>query len=133
MTSPPSASESRTSVLLVEDDPAIRRSLQLHLRARRFDVRAFGACRPVLADGAAGEAAVLVSEYKLPDGDGLGLLTALRAKDWRGVAILLTSETTRDLEEAARSAGYARVLRKPIIEAALGDMIERLLRDGAGA
>ncbi|USQ94480.1 response regulator [Caulobacter sp. RL271] len=129
MTSSPSASESRTSILLVEDDPAIRRSLQLHLRARHLDVRAFGACRPALADGAAGEAAVLVSEYRLPDGDGLGLLTALRAKAWRGAAILLTAETTRDLEDAARSAGYARVLRKPLIEAALGDLVERLLKE----
>lgn len=133
MTLSPSSSEGRIPILLVEDDPAIRRSLQLHLRARHFDVRAFGAGQPTLADGAAGDAAALITEYRLPDGDGLRLLTTLRAKAWRGVAVLLTSETTADLEEAARSAGYARVLRKPIIEAAVGDLVERLLRERAEA
>lgn len=131
MISSPTSFESRTPVLLVEDDPAVRRSLQLHLRARRFEVRAFGACRSALGDGAAGQAAVLVSEFKLPDGDGLGLLTALRARAWRGPAILLTSEP--GLEVAARKAGYAQVLRKPIVESALADVIERLLREDARA
>jgi two-component system response regulator FixJ len=133
MTSSPSSSEGRIPILLVEDDPAVRRSLQLHLRARRFDVRAFGACRPALADGAAEDAAALISEYSLPDGDGLDLLTTLRARAWRGPAILLTSEKPETLEEAARSAGYARVLRKPIIEAAVGDLVERLLKELADA
>lgn len=131
MISSPTASESRTSVLLVEDDPAVRRSLQLHLRARRFDVRAFGACRSALGDGAASQAAVLVCELRLPDGDGLGLLGSLRTRGWPGPAILLTSEP--GLEAAARRAGYAQVLRKPIVESALGEVIERLLREEAKA
>lgn len=131
MISSPTASESRTPVLLVEDDPVVRRSLQLHLRARRFEVRAFGACRSALGDGAVSRTAVLVCEFKLPDGDGLELLAALRARGWGGPAILLTSEL--DLEAAARKAGYAEVMRKPVIESALGDMIERLLREKAKA
>src|SRR3546814_15865794 len=46
----------RPRLLLLEDDAGVRRSLQLLLRARGFDVRAYAAGAALLADPAACDA-----------------------------------------------------------------------------
>jgi len=118
----------RASVLLVEDDPGVRRSLQLLLRSRGFEVRAYGAGRAMLADSAAMDAALLVADFKLGDGDGIQILDALRQKGWVGPAVLVTGFPSEDLEARAAKAGFSRVLHKPLAEGALADTVERLLR-----
>jgi FixJ family two-component response regulator len=111
---PASPPDPRPLVLLVEDDDGVRRSLQLLLTGRGFRVRSFATAGPALADAEAREASLLVADYRLPDGDGVALLAALRARGWDGRAVLTTAFPSRTLEEAARAAGYAAVLEKPL-------------------
>lgn len=120
-------SQSRKSVLLVEDDPGVRRSLQLVLRARGFDVRAYGSGKALLADRVADEAALLVADFKLADGDGIQVLESLRARAWAGPAVLVTGFPARDVEQRALEAGFARILHKPLMGRVLADVVERLL------
>lgn len=122
------SSHSRMSVVLVEDDPGVRRSLQLLLRARGFDVRAYSSGRALLADGVADNAVLLVADFRLADGDGIQVLESLRARAWAGPAILVTGFPAKDLEQRALNAGFARVLHKPLVEGALADIVERLLK-----
>lgn len=105
---------SRPLVLLVEDEDSVRRSLQLFLTGRGYRVRAFSAVAPALADPLSGEATLLVADYRLPDGDGIALLTGLRGRGWPGRAILVTAFPSRQLTDSARSAGYATVIEKPL-------------------
>jgi len=120
--------DGRRAVLLVEDDPGVRRSLQLLLRSRGFEVRAHGSSRAVLADLAAMDAALLVADFRLRDGDGIQMLDSLRQKGWSGPAVLVTGFASDELEARATKAGFARVLKKPLVEGALADTVERLLR-----
>lgn len=120
--------KARASVLLVEDDPAVRRSLQLLLRSRGFDVRAYGSSKALLADDVADQAVLLVADFKLADGDGIQVLEALRRRQWAGPAVLVTGFPSPDLEKRAKEAGFERVLIKPLIEGSLADIVERLLR-----
>lgn len=104
----------RPVLILVEDEAALRRALQLHLFNQGFDVRAFSAAAPVLADGSADEATVLIADYRLPDMDGLALLERLHARGWHGRAVLITGFLSRALSQAANIAGFAAVLEKPV-------------------
>lgn len=106
----------------------MRRSLQLVLRARGFDVRAYGSSKAILADEAARDAAALIADFRLRDGDGIEVLETLRERDWRGPALLVTRFPNPDLDARAGRAGFSRVLQKPLVEGALADTVERLLR-----
>ncbi|MET3665485.1 response regulator [Caulobacter sp. 1776] len=120
--------DGRRAVLLIEDDPAVRRSLQLLLRSRGLEVRAHGSSRAVLADPAAMDAALLVADFRLGDGDGVQILESLRQKGWVGPAVLVTGFASDQLEARARNAGFSLILKKPLVEGAFADTVERLLR-----
>ena len=89
--SPGPTDEHPRVVLLIEDDEAVRRSLQLLLHWRGYDVRSFASAGPVLDGDGVGNIDVLVTDYRLPDGDGIGVLRALRRSGWSGKAILITA------------------------------------------
>jgi FixJ family two-component response regulator len=118
----------RPRLLLVEDDPGVRRSLQLLLRSRGFDVRAYASGADLIADlDAQSDAVALVADFQMPQIDGVALLVALRAAGWAGPALLITAFATRDVEERARTAGFARVIEKPLVENAVGEAVERMI------
>jgi FixJ family two-component response regulator len=104
----------RPQLLLVEDDDGLRRALQLFLYSRGYDVRAFSSAAHALADGRVEGAHTLVADYRLPDTDGVALLQSLRARGWAGRAILVTGFPSPGLASAARAAGYAAILEKPV-------------------
>lgn len=108
------APSERPSVLLVEDDDGVRRATQLLLHGHGYRVRSHRAAASALADPAAPEAAYLLADYRLPDGDGIDLLQAMRATGWSGHAVLMTGYPHAGLAEAARQSGYAAFLEKPL-------------------
>jgi FixJ family two-component response regulator len=121
----PIKSEARARLLLVEDDPGVRRSLQLLLRGRGFDVRAYASGLALLADPTTLGAVCLVADYRMPEIDGLLILRRLRDLGWRGQAVLITAFPSAHLIDQALAAGYSRVVEKPMVEAALVDAVER--------
>ncbi|RYE02861.1 MAG: response regulator [Sphingomonadales bacterium] len=110
---PPAVAPARPLLLLVEDDDGVRRGLQLLLQGQGFDVHAFASARAALANTELHAARYLVADYALADSDGIELLTALRAKGWRGTGILITAFASPDLRAAALSAGFSAMLDKP--------------------
>jgi len=104
----------RPRAVLVEDDDAVRRSLQLLLHARGYDVRSFGTAAPFLADLRQDETDLLVTDYRLPDGDGLGILRALRRAGWHGRSVLITAFPSAALIDGAKACGFDSVLEKPL-------------------
>lgn len=105
---------STRTVIVVEDDDSVRRSMQLLLHWQGFDVRSYPNVSRVLGGENIDTARILVADYRLPDGDGIGVLTALRKRGWHGRAFMITGHHTPDLERAALSCGYVAVLQKPL-------------------
>lgn len=101
-------------ILLSEDDSSVRRSLQLLLRSRGFDVRAYTSGTALLLDPQAQSGDCLVVDYCMPDIDGIAMLKRLRSMGWSGPAILITAHYAESLAENAREAGFAAVLEKPL-------------------
>ena len=104
----------RLTILLVEDEPLIRRSLghffekEGHVVLEATSVaeaqRVLQRSRP--------DAAVL--DYQLPDGDGLALLQALRGIDATVPAVVLTAHGSIDLAVRAMKEGAEQFLTKPV-------------------
>ena len=116
----------RPSVLLVEDDAAVRRSLQLLLRSRDIDVRAYASALPALADDHAGSAC-LVTDLVLPEVDGIALLREMRARGWAGPAILMSGHLTPESSARAQETGFDVILRKPLADSLLLDTVLSLI------
>lgn len=117
--------EPRPILLLVEDDDAVRRALQLLLAGRGYQVRSFASAASALADPIALDAAYLVADFMLSESDGVALLGSLRARGWKGHAILVTAFPSTELRRAAAQVGYAAVMEKPLKQQALLALLDR--------
>ncbi|CAN5587007.1 N/A [soil metagenome] len=110
----------------------MRRSLQLLLRSRGFNVRAYASGAALIADlDAQSDAVALVADFLMPQIDGVALLLALRAAGWTGPALLITAFATQEVEVRARAAGFALVIEKPLVENAVGEAVERMIAAGS--
>ena len=116
-----------SSVLLVEDDDAVRRSLQLLLRARGYEVRAYPSAVGLAEDLDARKCGCIVADLMMPQVDAIQLLAEFHAAGWRGKSILISGYLDAKWEERARAAGYDAVLSKPISESVLVRTVEELL------
>lgn len=113
-------------VLIVEDDPAVRRSLLLLLKGRNFDAIAFPTVAQASSDAVVNPPACLVADYRLEDGDGIALLAQLRDRGWTGPAILISGFGSEEVSNRAVEVGYSAVFDKPLREHALVDTVRRL-------
>lgn len=101
-------------VLLVEDDQAVRRSLQLLLRGHGYRVKAYPSSQAVSDDPDAVGAALLLADYRLPGANGFDVLRRLREAGFGGSAILMTGFGSEALSRQAEALGFDLVLDKPI-------------------
>src|SRR5579864_7731451 len=76
-------------VLIVEDEPALLRALQINLRARGYDVGVASAGREALALARQLPPNVVVLDLGLPDIDGTEVIRELRG--WSRVPVIVLS------------------------------------------
>lgn len=110
-------------VLIVDDDPAVRLSLQLLLRAKSYNVREFPSADALLKVFDDTESDCLFVDYRMPDMDGIELVRRLRTDGWTGSAYLLTASADPQLESRSAEAGVDLVVEKPISVARLLDLV----------
>ncbi|MBB5714489.1 FixJ family two-component response regulator [Sphingomonas aerophila] len=103
-----------SQVVIVDDDDAVRRSLQLLLHWHGYQVRAYAGARAACQSENVEDADWLIADYRLHDGDGLGLLTTLLRRGWRGRALLVTGNPEPDLAARAIQAGFSGLIEKPL-------------------
>ncbi|WP_322963934.1 response regulator [Sphingomonas fuzhouensis] len=111
--------DSRRRALLIEDDDGVRRSLQLLLHWRGYDVLSFASAAPVLTGGGFDAADVLIADYRLPDATGCDVRRAMAARGWQGRSVLITGAPSAALAAIARDSGFDMVLGKPLRQQAL--------------
>jgi two-component system response regulator MprA len=110
-------------VIVVEDDPDLRRMLVKGLEGEDFDVRAFATGAQLLASVDARTPDVLVVDIGLPDTDGRDLCQALRARGVQAPVLFLTARDALTDRLAGFSAGGDDYMTKPF---ALDELIARL-------
>lgn len=114
-------------VLVVEDDMAIRDLVVAILSRQGYQVRAVGTGREGVESVADAPVQVLVTDYQLPDLDGLTVLEQITRYDPRTVGILVTGHGTVDLAIRAMKAGAADMLTKPFQPNDLVMAVQRVL------
>jgi two-component system KDP operon response regulator KdpE len=99
-------------VLIVEDEPQLRRALGINLRARRYDVETVADGAGALRAAAASPPDLVILDLGLPDMDGEEVVRGLRG--WTRVPIIILSarDTQHDKVEAL-DAGADDYLTKP--------------------
>jgi two-component system response regulator FixJ len=117
----------RRTVLVVDDDPAVRSSLQFFLEIEGFVVRAYACGSDLLNDLNMPESGCLVIDYRLPSMNGLDLLSELRRRSIKLPAILVTTDPTSSVREQTAAAG-ALLIEKPLLNEALFEGIRAAMR-----
>ncbi|WP_426242065.1 response regulator [Nocardioides sp. LHG3406-4] len=101
-----------TFVLVVDDDPAIRRTLSINLRAREYDVETAGDGRSALQIVDERMPDIILLDLGLPDLDGVTVLKRLRSfSDVR--VIVVSARTDSDDKVEALDVGADDYITKP--------------------
>jgi len=114
------------TVLIVDDDPAVRSSLQFFLEIEGFVVRAYACGSDLLNDLNMPESGCLVIDYRLPSMNGLDLLSELRRRRIMLPAILVTTDPSSSVRAQTAAAG-AILIEKPLLNEALFDGIRAVM------
>jgi FixJ family two-component response regulator len=109
-------------VAVIDDDAAVLGSLRFSLEIEGFDVETYGSAGEFLAREGQSDPACLVVDYRLPDMNGLDLLTVLRRAGQARPAVLITSNPGALLRRRAASEGVP-IVEKPLLSDSLLDAI----------
>lgn len=123
---------SNPTVLLVEDDPTTRSYLEALLSGLPAAVAAAASMSDALRQADAASFDLLLVDARLPDGSGIELLAALRARGVRVPALAHTAAREPDELDPLLAAGFAEVLLKPVDPVAWKAAIARHLGTGPG-
>ena len=116
----------RWAVAVVDDDAAVCDSMRCLLEAYDLDVQTYQRGADFLKNQP--EIACLITDYDLPDIDGLELMSELRKRGSQVPMIMSTAATDPWIKRCAAEAGIKFVLEKPYsYEALLGAIREELL------
>jgi two-component system response regulator PilR (NtrC family) len=100
-------------ILIVDDEPSMREMLGIMMRKEGFDV-AMASSRSAASEALAGRAVdVLITDLRLPDGDGLEVLRQVKTASPETVAIVMTAFGSHELNVAAIRMGADAYLTKP--------------------
>lgn len=125
----PQPDNQKPCLVLVEDDDAVRRSVQLLLQSRGYHVRAYPSAVGLAQDALALGCACIIADLMMPQVDAIQLLAELKAASWKGKAILMSGYLDKRWEVKAQVAGYDCILAKPISDSVLIRTVESLLPD----
>jgi len=99
-------------VLVVDDEPQIRKTLEVNLRARRYDVDLASTGEEALELAARHHPDVVILDLGLPGIDGIDVVRGLRG--WSQVPIVILSVRDREADKvAALDAGADDYVTKP--------------------
>ncbi len=99
-------------LLIVEDEPALRRALTINLKARHYEVEAVATGAGALRAAAANSPDLAIIDLGLPDMDGVEVIAGLRG--WSTVPIIvLSARDSQSQKVRALDAGADDYVTKP--------------------
>jgi FixJ family two-component response regulator len=113
---------------IVDDDDALRNSLDNLLRSVGFRVQGFASAEAFLQANHAPETACLILDVRLPGMNGLELQRQLVAAHWGMPIIFVTAYADDDVRARALAAGAVAFLSKPCREEDLLQAIDAALK-----
>ncbi len=115
-------SETNPVVVIVEDEPQIRRFVRGTLEAQLWHVHEASTVKAALVEAGTRRPDLVILDLGLPDGDGVGFLRDLRA--WSHVPVIVLSARSDEADKiAALDAGADDYLTKPF---GVGELMARV-------
>ena len=119
-------------VYLVDDDPAVRRSVGFMLKTSGFEVRTYESGVELLKQAASLEPGCILLDIRMPEMDGLEVQQALRKRGVAHPVIIMTGHGDVSLAVQAMKAGAVDFIEKPfekaVLLAALGLAVDHVRR-----
>lgn len=100
-------------ISIVDDDEAIRISLDSLVRSMGYAARTYACAEEYLADYALDTTACLISDIRMPGMNGLQMVEALQARELRFPVIFITACVSETPEFKARELGAVGYFKKP--------------------
>jgi len=120
---------SAIKVMVVDDQTSMRAMIRRTLQDLGFrDVRDKASAAEALDDVRANRVHLIISDYNMPDMDGLQFLQEVRkdAVIGKTVFIMLTASAEKEIVQKAAEMGVNNYVVKPFTPAALKEKIERV-------
>ena len=102
------------SVLVVDDEPGVRMALQANFRREGWEVETAAGASEAIGRFKARRFPLVVTDVRMPDGDGLDLMRKVRNEDPSTAVVLLTAYGTVPEAVRAMRGGACDYLTKPI-------------------
>lgn len=118
--------------MIIDDEPTLLRSLELHFLERGFDVRVASSAEEAIERGLFDTLIdLLISDIRMPGIDGLSLLERLAAERPALPVIIMTAFYDMETTIAAMHGGAVEFMPKPIDIGRLDAAVDQALRRGA--
>ena len=117
------------SILIIDDEPLLLRSMALILQRARYRVAMAGSAREARRQFQADPFDLIFLDLKMPEVDGLTLLGEIRVRQPNIPVFILTAHASAKLEEDATRQGARGYLLKPITPQALLRQVREVLAD----
>jgi two-component system response regulator FixJ len=115
------------TVFIVDDDDAVRDSLQVLLESADLPVEAFASPTAFLDSPAPGRAGCLLVDVRMPEMDGIAVQERLRAAKSPLPVIVMTGHADVPLAVRAMKAGAVDFIEKPFDDEAIIGTVHRAL------
>ena len=126
----------KAKILIVDDDPSLRRALKIRLRANHYDTVQASDGHSAIAMAQRERPGLIILDLGLPTGDGFGVLERLQESDTLSSipVIVLTARDSQFNEQRTLQAGATAFFQKPVDNHELLDAIRATLSNtGLGA
>ncbi len=118
----------KARILVVDDDPGLLRLLTIRLRAENYEVEAVESGALALAATARFRPELVITDLRMDQMDGIGLLKELQARYPGLKVIILTAHGTIPDAVQATQMGAFGFLTKPVDKQELLDQVQKALR-----
>ena len=115
-------------IAIVDDDDALRSSLDDLIRSIGFRTQGFPSAEAFLRSNQARDTACLILDVRMPGMNGLDLQRKIVAANWQIPIIFITSHADDDARARALEAGAVDFLYKPFREEELLNAIDAALK-----
>ena len=115
-------------ISIVDDDDALRNSLDDLIRSIGFRTQGFPSAEAFLSSNQARDTACLILDVRMPGMNGLDLQRQIVATNWRIPIIFITSHADDHARARALKAGAVAFLYKPFREEELLNALDAALK-----